>query len=116
MADGSNLLLEKRAEVNAKKEDWKTTLYMAAQNGNEDVVRLLLETGVDIEVRTTREAQHCTTQPGISTMSTPKVVPRASTRQWYALLLEKGADIEAMENRGRSALYNASRCQHREVV
>ena len=48
------LLLEKRAEVDAPKNDGATPLLIVSQKGHEFVVRLLLERKVDpgLEVRT----------------------------------------------------------------
>jgi ankyrin repeat protein len=44
----ARLLLEHKAEVDAKDNDGETALQLAAENGHEVVVRLLVEKGADI--------------------------------------------------------------------
>ena len=45
------LLIDKRADVNAKNYDNWTALQMAARKGNKNIVQLLISKGVDINVK-----------------------------------------------------------------
>ena len=45
------LLLEKRADINAKNKNGETALMIAAKYGEEAVIQLLLEKGADTKVK-----------------------------------------------------------------
>jgi len=51
-------LIEAGANVNATQADGFTPLMGAAQNGNADMVQLLLEHGADAQARTSKNAEH----------------------------------------------------------
>jgi ankyrin repeat protein len=53
----AHLLLDRRAHALVTTQDGKTTLMSACQNGNPDIVRRLLATGVPVEAR---DNLHCT--------------------------------------------------------
>jgi len=47
----AKLLLEKGADVDSKASDGQTPLSLAAANGHEDVVKLLLENRADVHAQ-----------------------------------------------------------------
>jgi hypothetical protein len=99
------LLLEQKADVEAKAADGETALHGAARNGHEAVVRLLLlEKEVDVDVKD---------NDGITALH------RAAWSGHEAvvrLLLEKGADVDAKDNDGWTALYEAGGNGHEAMV
>ena len=52
LEDISEMLIKKNADVNAVASEGKTALMRAAMDGNEDLVKLLLEHGAKLEART----------------------------------------------------------------
>ena len=90
-----DLLLEKKAQIEAKDRDQTTPLHLAAHFGHRDIVDLLLEKKADIEAK-----DKC--------QSTPLYAAANSTfdpKEVVTLLLEKGADLGAQDCDGRSALF-----------
>ena len=45
------ILLSANADVNAVDEDGETALYLAAEAGDSDIVKLLLDAGADVNIR-----------------------------------------------------------------
>ena len=45
------LLLDKRADVNAQGGDYRNALYAVLEGGYQEIVKLLLDKGVDINVQ-----------------------------------------------------------------
>jgi len=81
-------LLERGADPDARDEDGRTPLYIAAANGSVEVARLLLKHGADVNARAIDG-------------STPLHLAVAFGHLDVAeLLLERGADVNA-GNRGR---------------
>ncbi|XP_064642826.1 ankyrin-3-like isoform X2 [Lineus longissimus] len=79
-------------------------LFKASQNGQENVVTLLLDRGADIETKTNRG-------------STPLYLASQNGHEnVVTLLLDRGADIETKENLGFTPLLIASQNGHENVV
>ena len=123
------LLLEKRADIEAKTRWGTTALYEAAQDGHEAVVRLLLEKGADVSVKDklVSTALHGATHRGDEAVvqlllekgadvnakddlrSTPlHEAAKGGRKALVRLLLENGADLEAKNYYGMMALYKAA--------
>ena len=98
------LLLEAKADVEAKDNYGQTALYCAAQDGHEEVVRLLLEAKADIEAKNNDgwTALHWAVWDG--------------HKEVVRLLLEAKADVEAKDNDGWTALHKAAWHGHEDVV
>jgi ankyrin repeat protein len=80
-----------------------TPLHFAAMYGHVKILELLLEYGVDVNLRRGNEtALFIATSRG--------------HRETVALLLDKGADIDAMSDSGNTALRIASANGHKEIV
>jgi len=45
------LLVDNRADINAKGDNRRTVLYLAAMRGNKEVVQLLVGNGADVKVK-----------------------------------------------------------------
>ncbi|KAB2100486.1 hypothetical protein AG0111_0g11281 [Alternaria gaisen] len=113
-----------------------TPLHLAAENGHVKIIDLLLEYGVDINLRSDRGTALCLATKGAHketvTMLLDKgadtnapggygsnAIQEASSRGnkgIVELLLDKGADVNAMAVEGDPALQEASVKGHKEIV
>ena len=97
-------MLAKDAKLNAKRNDGKTALMCAAEQGWDRVVQLLLDKGADIEAVDNNG-------------KTALIV--AAQRGWdrvVQLLLDKGADIEAEDNNGKTVRSYAAENRRDRIV
>jgi ankyrin repeat protein len=111
------LLLEHKADVDAKNNNGLTVLHMAARTGHEAVVRLLPEKGADIKAVALLLLEH-KADVDAKDNGRETVLHVASKNGHEAVaqqLLEKGADIKAKNKDGSTALHFAAEKGH-EVV
>ena len=104
LSDVTRLLLEHGADINARVEDGRTPLHVAAENGRVEVVRVLHEHGANIgaEDDEGRTPLHLAANYGdVETVH---------------VLLEYGANIGAKSNQGRTPLHLAVNHGSAEVV
>lgn len=88
----AKLLLEQRADVNAKQSDGDTALIRAAASGNAPLVRLLIDQGAEVNAKG-------------SEGKTPLMwALKRGDMELVAILLEKGADLSPKDQDGRTAL------------
>ncbi|KAK3262073.1 hypothetical protein CYMTET_29052, partial [Cymbomonas tetramitiformis] len=83
-------LLEKGAEVDAEDGEGRSALTMALAGGKEAAARALLEAGAGVNAGTGRRPLHAAAEKGMV-----KVL---------SVLLEKGAEVDAEDGEGRTAL------------
>ncbi|KAF8473037.1 ankyrin repeat-containing domain protein [Russula ochroleuca] len=100
----ARLLLEKVADVNARDDDSRTALHIAAQKGRVEVVRVLLEHGAnaDAEDNEGRTPLHLSAEDG-----------RVEAMR---VLLEHGANVGAEDNEGGTAFQIASAKGNDEIM
>jgi hypothetical protein len=98
------LLLEYKADVNAKNSDGWTVLRSAASRGHEAVARLLLEYKADVNAKSS---------DGWTALHSAASIGHEAVAR---LLLEYKADVNAKNNRGRTALHIAAGQGHEAVV
>ena len=102
--DVAELLLDHRADVNARTNNGSTPLHYAAEKGHQEVAELLLTRGADVNAEG-------------NDGSTP-----LHYAAWHGntatveLLLAHRADVNAKETGGFTALHNASSLGHKDVV
>ena len=98
------LLVEQKADVDAKAANGETALHGAAESGHPAVVQLLLEKGADVDAKAANgeTALHRAAFGGHEAV--------------VQLLLEKGADVDAKADDGGTALYRAAGSGHEAVV
>ncbi|KFY24409.1 hypothetical protein V493_05248 [Pseudogymnoascus sp. VKM F-4281 (FW-2241)] len=91
-------------KLNKKNGNGQTALHYAAEQGHEEIVRLLLENGAGMKVKNRygERALHCAARQGQKTV--------------VQLLLEKGADTDLKSGVGETALHYAAYCGDRELV
>jgi outer membrane protein assembly factor BamB/ankyrin repeat protein len=102
--DVARVLIDKGADVNARRKDGATVLWAAAHAGRLDFVELLLAKGAN---------------PDIQDSSGGTALMRAAYRGDATMakaLLEKGANPNLRTKRGSTALMNASQFGYAEVV
>jgi ankyrin repeat protein len=119
-------LLDNGSDIHCHNNDQQTALYLAARSGHDDVVRLLLASGADslALARQGQPALHAAVTAGhhqvvylfaehgsppldLRNRSGRTALHLAAHRQdWdmVALLLKKGADVNAKESRGKTAI------------
>ncbi|KAF4887733.1 Vegetative incompatibility protein HET-E-1 [Colletotrichum fructicola] len=103
--DVVNHLLSRKANINATDGSHRTSLLLAARNGHDRIVQLLLQQGADTEIP---DDQKGTTPLVFSiTHGHHKVV---------SLLLEKGADIEAKDFERRPPIFHAIYARRSEIL
>ncbi|KAL5592757.1 hypothetical protein FOBRF1_013065 [Fusarium oxysporum] len=101
---GLQRLLEKGANIEARDDNGRTSLWRAAQNGHEAVVELLLEKGAVIETMDDND-------------QTPLLWAAGEGHKAVVeLLLEKGADIDAKDKYGQKPLWRALDNRHMAIV
>ena len=92
----AKLLLDHGAEVDARAEDGGTALESAAALENEEIVRLLLEKGANPNGNPTSSVEICDTPLHVAV--------RTGNRTIVNMMLETGADIEALDKNGDTPL------------
>jgi ankyrin repeat protein len=116
------LLLDKGANVEAKDQNGETALMEAARLGRSDVTQMLLERTADKEAKNRALLAAIDPAPVVIRISEPQpgVKPAAAappsqisdlpydTTHTIKLLLEKGADIEARDEQGKTPLIRAA--------
>ena len=80
------LLLDKGADVNAKKTDGVTALMVASRDGHQEVVKLLLDKGADVNAKRT---------DGVTALM---AVSASGYIEIAQSLLANGADVNAKDN------------------
>ncbi len=107
------LLLEHRADVNARDARARTPLHSAVRESLTDVVKILIAAGADVEARTSRgetplrlaieadntDSVRCLLEANADPKSAPRLeyVIQHSNTEIVKLLLEAGADVQAGE-------------------
>ena len=96
--------LEKEEFKQPSRETGNTFLIEAAMLGKDDLVDLLLHCGANIEAINYEECS-------------PLIISASSGQyEVFALLCQRGTNLEALDNGGRSALYRAARNGYDVVV
>ncbi|KAK8923034.1 Ankyrin repeat domain-containing protein 50 [Metarhizium anisopliae] len=121
------LLLKKGVNIEAKDEKGQTPLSRAARNGHEAVVRLLLEKGANIETRDIYswtpllwaverggEVGEVMNSFEVFLYRTSEYCDRYNAT--VELLLEKGANIEAKDEKGQTPVSLAAKKGYRSVI
>ena len=94
--DAMRLLIENKADVNAKNAAGATALMAAASTGNPQAVGMLLEKGADPNVKTKRN------ETALADAAT------AGVEETVKLLLDRGAEVNVQDIRGYSPLLYAA--------
>lgn len=127
-------ILDKGAEVNAKNSKGRTALMLAALNSHKDTVEILLNKGADVNIKNNEgmTALMYAAKKGLSPVPTvqtlldkmmkkgnlPALKPTVSNeyKDIVVILLNKGADVNAKNNNGWTALMFAEFENHTEIV
>lgn len=125
----AELLIVNGAEVNAGSHSEGTPLHWAAKNGHTAVVELLIANGADIDWRAIvgtplRNAVHAgqtavvelLMEKGATTYKALHVAARRGHADIVALLIAKGLDVNATDDRRRTPLYYALKYNHQEIA
>jgi ankyrin repeat protein len=107
-SDAAPVLLAAGANPRVRGRDGETALIMAARHGPADALRLLLKLGLDAEQRSTQDA-----------LPTALILAAGSYRdrvEKVKMLLKAGAKLEGKDNRGATALLEASREGYMDAV
>ena len=100
-----DLLLDKKADIEAKNKYQETPLHRAAQYGRRDIVDLLLEKNADIEAK-----------DGFLQKTPLHLAAERRHRDIVDLLLDKKADIEAKNKYQETPLHRAAQYGRRDIV
>lgn len=127
-ADGIRVLIKAGVKVDARDEKGRTALHLAAKDGDEATLSALLASGADPRLQCEGSsalhvaAQHCTNARAIFLLSkagapvndgrnSPLLVAAcrrdAAAAAIVTALIECGADVEALDKRGRTPLLAA---------
>ncbi|KAK3614150.1 hypothetical protein LTR22_027882 [Elasticomyces elasticus] len=102
--DVMDLLLERGAKIEAKANDGKTSLILAAQHGNKSIMQLLLDRGAEIE------AADSSSKTALGWAAT------CGEESSVQFLLDRGAKIEAADKDGKTSLIWAAQQGNKPVV
>ena len=108
----AQLLLERGANVNTRRDDHQTPLHAASYFGNVEIVRLLLEHGADSEAN----AEGDYGAKPLHSLSCGKFESQEDGVRVAELLLEHGADVNARRNDHHTPLHVASYLGNVEIV
>ena len=109
------ILLERGANVAAKDDKGRTPLHRAAQNGRVELVRLLLEHNADLNA--TALSNDCSTplhilaEDGSGAFRFP-----GDSHEAVNILLDRGANVAAKDDEGRTPLHGAAQSGSVELV
>jgi ankyrin repeat protein len=113
------LLLTKGADVNATNSSGSTPLFLACERGNKEVAELLIDKGANIEARDKlgRTTLHIAAKDGQKDFvelprdklgrTTLHIAAKDGQKDFVELLIAKGADVNAPNNKGRTPLERA---------
>lgn len=96
-----------------------TALLRAAKSADIPAIELLLEAGADPAITTSNDVNALMMASGVGTAeqdTTGRFKSEADIVQTIDILLERGLDINAVDNRGRTALHGAALLGYDEVV
>jgi len=99
-----NLLVENKAEINAKGDNGKTPLTIALRKSNLEVAQLLLEKGADINSRDDK---------GVTPLMWATYEGRVETVKF---ILKNNPDINASNNKDRTALSYAIEKNNKDII
>ena len=95
--DTLELLLAKGADVNLKDKDGRTPLHLAAESADGDIVKLLLDKGVEVNAKDD--------ESGFTALHH---AARFGNKNIAEVLIARGADINAKDKQGHTPLYVAA--------
>ncbi|HEX4793597.1 MAG TPA: ankyrin repeat domain-containing protein [Humisphaera sp.] len=102
-----NLLLDRKADPNARSGEGKTALMIAAQHCDEPAAMALIAKGADVNVRD---------RQGATALMEAAGAGRRSAAPFLKLLLEHGAAIDAQDQQGATAIFRAIESGSVELV
>ena len=108
----AQLLLERGADVNGRRNDHQTPLHLASYSGNVEIVRLLLDHGADPEAN----AEGVMAEKPMHKVSYGKYRSEEDGVRVAQLLLERGADVNTRRNDHQTPLHLASYSGNVEIV
>ena len=101
IASIATMLIERGANLNAANKRGQSALWLAAKNGREDVVELLERAGADVN-----KADNKSGAP-LSVAAEAKIA---------TMLIERGANVNATNTRGESALWLAAKNGRKDLA
>ena len=108
----AQLLLERGADVNTRRNDHQTPLHAASYFGNVEIVRLLLDHGADPEAN----AEGSMGEKPLHKVSVGEYRSQEDGVRVGQLLLERGADVNTRRNDHQTPLHLASYFGNVEIV
>ena len=93
-----------------------TPLLLAALAGQPDVIRALIENGADPALRTKENGTALMAASGLGRVPGEVIVKESATLEAARLLIDRGADVNAVDDVGNTALHYAAYLRRESIV
>ena len=115
----AEILISREADLDAEDPYYSTPLYLAAEQGRREIVKFLISKGAKVNVTSSRSGYtplHRAAWGPVARRFGQGAEEQPQYKEIVAVLIAKGADINARDNDGKTALDQAAWSDNGETV